>query len=114
VVLIRRKLGMGGLIKLTDTREGTFNTEAGEERGDASRRVIAVRADEICEETSNVRSGHRSSRDSVGAAVVPSRGNANTGCKDVNDRAEVGERGNGVSNVGCTDGVGNTNTSGGG
>jgi len=53
----------------------------------------AVEAEEVCGETSNVRSSHGSSRDHVGLPIIPSGNDVQAGSEDINGGTIVGEEG---------------------
>jgi len=98
--------------KLTDTTENILERLGIDKLGDLGWGQSAVEAKEVCGETSNVRSGHGSSRDHVGLPVVPSGNDVQAGSPDVNGSTKVGERGPDVLDSGSADGNRLLNASG--
>jgi len=109
---IRRSNTQRGTKRLTDTTENVLKRQFIDGRGNLCRGQGAVEAKEVRGETSNVRSGHGSSRDHVGLPVVPGGDDVQAGGPDVNGGTKVGERGLCVLDSSSADGNRLLNTSG--
>ena len=79
--------------RLTDVTENVLKRLCIDSRGNLVWGQSAVDAEEVCGETSNVRSGHGSTRDRIGPPVVPSGSDVQAGSKDIDGGTIIGEVG---------------------
>jgi len=98
--------------KLTDAGESVLERLRVDKLGDLGRGQSAVEAEEVRGETSNVRSSHGRSRDTLGLPIVPSRNDVQTRSPDINGGTKVGERGLDILDSRSGDGNRLLNTSG--
>ena len=77
--------------KLTDVAENVLKRPFIDDCGDLGWSQRAVEAEEVCGETSNMRSGHGSSRGQIGLPIIPSGDDLRAGSEDINWGTKIGE-----------------------
>jgi len=82
-----------GRKKLTDVTENTIECAVLNSLGDLRWGQSAVDAEEVCGVTSNVRSGHGSSRDGIGPPIIPSGSDVQAGGPDFDGGTIIREAG---------------------
>ena len=91
--------------QLTDTSENVLKRLFIDNLGYLGWSQSAVDAEEVCGETSNVRSGHGTSREHLGLPIIPSGYDINAGSVDINEGTIIG--GGGHCILECRSGDGN-------
>ena len=79
--------------QLTDTTENAIECFFIDNRGDFGWGQSAVKAEEVCGETGNVRAGHGSSVVGIGLPVIPGGSDVQAGRPDINGSTIIGELG---------------------
>jgi len=100
--------------KLTDTTENILKRSFVNNLGDLSWGQRAVDTEEVCDETSNVRSSHGCSRNGFGPPIIPSGSDVQAGSEDIDGGTIIGELGPCILDSRSGDGNRFPNTSGGG